>query len=147
MLPRLGAEACVIALAEHRLAAVRIAALAPAVRRQGWALLASPALAGPGGGLCGGVGFLARSFLDVGAAGICSPDVVPGRVYAVLARIGSVGHVVLYSVYLTPCIGFRGANAEMVGVLLSHAQSHGRPWIAIGDWNAEPTAAQRFFAA
>ena len=99
MLPLLGTEACVIAIAEHRLAAGRIEALAPALRKRGWALLASPALCGPGGRPSGGGGFLARTFLDVGAAGICPTDVVPGRAFAAPLRLAHVGHVVLYSVY------------------------------------------------
>ena len=35
---------------------------------------------------------------------------------------------------MTPSLGLRGDNAELVGALLSHAQAHGRPWLAVGDW-------------
>ena len=147
VLPQLGTEANVIAIAEHRLSASRIAGIAPSLRRAGWALLASPALSRPGGGPSGGVGFLARSFLDVGADGVCSPDVVPGRVYALPARLTPIGQLVLYSVYLSPCMGFRAENADLASALLCHAHDHGLPWLALGDWNAEPSAALQFFTA
>ena len=78
VLPQLGADANVIALAEHRLTATCVADLAPTLRRQKWVLLATPALVGPGGKPRGGVGFLARAFLGVGATGVCSSGVVPG---------------------------------------------------------------------
>ena len=66
----------------------------------------------------------------------------PGRLVTSGIMTADLGLVILYAVYLICAVGLDQANAEMLQISGAHVRSHGRPYIAGGDFNLNPALAR-----
>ena len=105
----------------------------------GWKILGSEAQGTGRGGNSGGVFIAARSRIGMGLClGSNSAEVILGRLAAVHLATLTKGGIVGYSVYLWPSEGMSPRNEEILRVMGQHAATHGKAWVAGGDWNMDP---------
>ena len=110
-------------------------------KKAGWKILGSEAQATGRGGNSGGVFIAAKSRIGMGLCpGGGGVEIVPGRLAAVHLATIAKGGIVGYSVYLWPSEGLSERNVGILRELGEHAASHGKAWVAGGDWNMDPEA-------
>ena len=108
-------------------------------RKEGWKVLGTAAQPIVGKGSTGGVFVAARARIGMGySPGLTIAELVPGRLTVVHLATLAKGGMVAYSVYLWPSEGLTERNLAVLHVLASHVLSHGKVWVAGGDWNLEP---------
>ncbi len=108
-------------------------------KRAGWKALLEPALVTEAGGRSAGLMVAVKPWVGMGyAPGSSSVTLVPNRLMVVHVNAMVKGGMITYAVYLHDAEGLTNRNIDILNTLGEHAASHGRPWMAAGDWNMEP---------
>ena len=128
----------VICVQEHRLSLPDSVEVHRWLAGHGWHSVIFPGERTSKGAVSGGVAVLARSYLDACFKPDYESNIIPGRLAASPIRLRAVGEICVYSAYLRVGEGLSLANAQILDSLFAHARAHGRPYIALGDWNMDP---------
>ncbi len=112
-------------------------------KRAGRKALMEPALGTEAGGRSAGLLVAVKPWVGMGyAPGFSSVTLVPNRLMVVHVNAMVKGGMIIYAVYLHDAEGLTNRNIDILNTLGEHAASHGRPWMAAGDWNMEPAVLQ-----
>ena len=132
-------RASIVMSQEHKLiSAEQIAKASARAKKLGWGSTWVPAVHGAGGGASAGVVILWRHGLDLWVPPGQSGTLVAGRLGFTFFRSRVLGLCCLYSAYYKDGLGLKAFNLSLVKRMVEHAEEHGLPLIAGGDFNCHP---------